>query len=133
MPMQTDYRQAIRDHIVDVFELKGRVVGVVELHVADNSLVLENLAIAPEVQGFGLGQKALDHAEATARALKKSALRLYTNQAFQSNLAFYRRKRFVETHEEMLPDGGVLVHFERSLDAPPRSRGTAYPLITEEQ
>jgi GNAT superfamily N-acetyltransferase len=119
--VETDYDKAIVEHLVVVVELKGRCIGLLELHVLPDHLLLENIAILPEVQGFGVGPRALSHAEEIACSLQKGALRLYTNKAFTTNLAFYVKHGFSETREEMLPDGGLLVHFEKKVAAFPRN------------
>jgi len=45
-------------------------------------------------------------------------VRLYTNKAFTSNLAFYRKLGYAIEREEALSSGGFLVHFVKSLAMP---------------
>jgi len=119
-PMETAYADAIVKHIVEVIELRGRCIGVLELHIHPEFLLLENIAISPEMQGFGIGPRALLHCEEVARDLSKRALRLYTNKAFASNISFYEKRGFTEIREELLPDGGLLVHFEKLISGEPQ-------------
>ncbi len=77
--------------------------------------MIENIAVAPSCQGRGLGSALLRHAENLADTLGVQTLRLYTNQKFQSNIAFYERFGFaVESTEPF--KGGWTVYMRKSLE-----------------
>ncbi len=76
--------------------------------------VIWSVAVAPAVQGRGLGRELMRFAEGRARALGRPTLRLFTNARMTRNLALYGRLGYVETHRETLPDR-VLVHMAKTL------------------
>jgi ribosomal protein S18 acetylase RimI-like enzyme len=63
----------------------------------DDHLHVDNVAVAPALQGRGLGRALLAFAEEEARRRGLPEVRLYTNAAMTDNLAFYPRLGFVET------------------------------------
>jgi ribosomal protein S18 acetylase RimI-like enzyme len=56
------------------------------------------VAVAPEVQGSGLGRLMLEFAEQAAIKAGYHAIRLYTNEAMTENIALYSRIGYAETH-----------------------------------
>lgn len=74
------------------------LTGVLVLETAVDHLLVENLAVAPDRQGTGLGSTLLAFAESQARASELPEVRLYTNEAMTDNVAFYSRRGYVETH-----------------------------------
>lgn len=114
-PMTVDYERAILDHVIDLHEHDGRMVALIEMVPETDCLLIENLAVSPAWQGRGLGDALLQHGTAFARSLQLSAVRLYTNAAFASNLRFYARRGFVEDRREHLAAGGTLVHLRKRL------------------
>lgn len=97
-PMDADHERAVRDGLVTVAEVDGEVVGLVVLVEADDHVLVENVAVAPDRQGGGVGSLLLRHAEARARAAGRPEVRLYTHEAMVENLARYARHGYVETH-----------------------------------
>lgn len=68
----------------------------------DDHLHVDNVAVAPALQGRGLGRALLAFAEQEARRRGLDEVRLHTNAAMTDNLAFYPNLGFVETarHEQ---------------------------------
>lgn len=97
-PMLEDYPQQIESGHVHVLDNGGRVQGFIILVAGDTSLLLDNLAIAPEAQGMGFGRLLMDFAEQQALASDYAAIDLYTNEAMTENIALYTRRGYVETH-----------------------------------
>jgi ribosomal protein S18 acetylase RimI-like enzyme len=64
----------------------------------DGHLLLDNIAVAPEAQGEGLGKKLVAFAESEALRRGFTELRLYTNEKMTENLTLYPRLGFEETH-----------------------------------
>ncbi len=69
------------------------------LEPAEDHLLLEDVAVAPQAQGLGVGGRLLWLAEEQACARGLREVRLYTNEAMTENLAYYLRRGYSETHQ----------------------------------
>lgn len=113
-PMQADYQQVLRDRTVILAEAGGRLAGLIVLHDEPDELVLENIAVDPQRQGSGLGGTLLDLAESTAQSAGHPSIRLYTHHLMTENIAFYRRRGYMEYPRP--GDGeGFLTHMRKQL------------------
>ncbi|HWI74027.1 MAG TPA: GNAT family N-acetyltransferase [Baekduia sp.] len=63
-------------------------------------LVVNNVAVAPALQGRGRGRALLEFAEDEARRRGLSEIRLHTNAAMADNLAMYPRLGYTEAGRE---------------------------------
>lgn len=95
-PMLLDYSQVVADGDTILAWREGEVVGMITVVVEPDGVLIQNVAVAPQTQGSGLGSRLLAHAEQIARDAGKPQLRLYTNEAMTENLEFYRRRGFAE-------------------------------------
>src|ERR1700745_102719 len=93
-PMTADYDAAVRAHEIDLLCAGNHLLAVLELILQPAHLWIENIAVAPDRQGQGLGRRLLAHAERKAAALGLAELRLLTNGAFAANIALYRSVGF---------------------------------------
>jgi ribosomal protein S18 acetylase RimI-like enzyme len=102
-PMGDDYEALTAAGRVHVLEDGDGVCGVLVLVPEPDALLLDNVAVAPGRQGRGIGRILMDFAEAEARRLGLQAVRLYTNERMEANVALYARRGYVETdrREEM--------------------------------
>jgi len=114
-PMVADYSHAVRHHVIDMLYLDGELAGLIEIIPEVDHLLIENLAVAPAFQGRGLGQHLLAHAEALTVSLGHGEIRLYTNQRFAANIAFYLKRGYRLDREEPFPGGSVAVHMSKRL------------------
>lgn len=96
--MSDDYEALIAAGAVWVAQDDGGLAGVLVLQTEADHLLVENLAVATDRQGAGLGSTLLTFAERRARCLRLSEVRLYTNEVMTENLRYYLRRGFVETH-----------------------------------
>lgn len=96
-PMLDDYASRIDAGQVWVMQRGSGIVGVLVLDRSAGGFLLDNVAVAPEAQGQGLGRELIGFAEAQARRLGASSIRLYTHVLMVENVARYRRLGFVET------------------------------------
>ena len=62
--------------------------------------LLDNVAVAPDRQGSGIGGFLLAYAEHRARAEHRSEIQLYTHVSMVENIARYTALGYVETHRE---------------------------------
>lgn len=104
-PMQTDYQKAVHEHQFDVAVDNGQILGLIETMQRDDHLWIENVAVAPEGQGRGIGRRLLAHAERKAAKSGCFEIRLLTNGAFQANLTLYRQLGYAVDREEDFMNG----------------------------
>ena len=114
-PMQADYEMAVREHDFDIAARDGALIGLIETMLRDDHLWIENIAVAPEAQGQGLGTLLLERTEERARAAGRSELRLLTNGKMDVNIVLYRRVGFSFDKEEPFADGTVVYMSKRLL------------------
>ena len=68
-PMTADYGRAVREHHIDLHEIDGHLIALIEMVQHPDHLLIENIAVRPDHHGLGLGGALMDHAETTARGL----------------------------------------------------------------
>jgi GNAT superfamily N-acetyltransferase len=96
-PMLDDYAALVRSHDIWVAADAGGVAGVIVLLAQADHLLLDNVAVAPERQGQGVGKALLRFAEQEARRRGFGELRLYTHEKMTENVAMYARAGWTET------------------------------------
>jgi ribosomal protein S18 acetylase RimI-like enzyme len=111
-PMLRDYSPAVGNGTVWVAGTP--VAGLISLIPADNSLLIENLAVHPAAQGTGLGRALMDFAEQRARQLRLPRLALYTNEVMTENQAIYAHLGYRETARRS-EDGYQRVFMQKEL------------------
>jgi ribosomal protein S18 acetylase RimI-like enzyme len=112
--MQADYERAVREHRIDLALLDGALAGLIETIEQADHLLIENVAVAPALQGRGVGRRLMAHAERLAGERGHAELRLYTNARFAENIALYRRLGYRVDREET-GALGVAVHMSKRL------------------
>ncbi|MBS0642933.1 MAG: GNAT family N-acetyltransferase [Proteobacteria bacterium] len=96
MPMTDDYGQRIADGQCWVLIDDAALAGVLVLEEQEDCFMLENIAVAPDRQGQGLGRVLLDFAETQAYRAGWDAITLYTNVKMTENIAIYRARGYEE-------------------------------------
>ncbi|NTJ62921.1 GNAT family N-acetyltransferase [Agrobacterium rhizogenes] len=114
LPMTADYAEAVRKHRIDLVEVGGELVALIEMVPASDHLLIENVAVSPRHQGRGIGRRLLAHAEQVAATLGLNDIRLYTNKRFAENMQLYLRCGYAIDREEPLKDG-FLVHMSKNI------------------
>jgi len=115
LPLQADYAGILTSHEVWLAEQAGRLTGVLILEPRTDDLLIWSIAVAPAMQGAGLGNELLIGAEARARALGLARLRLYTGEALAGNIAWYERHGYLRERVKTLADRRI-VHMVKRLD-----------------
>ena len=97
-PMLDDYARLIADGLVSVLEDAHRTMAAIIVLVPyPGHLLLDNIAVRPDRQGQGFGRQLIAFAEAEARRLGFTELRLHTHEKMVENIALYARLGFAET------------------------------------
>jgi ribosomal protein S18 acetylase RimI-like enzyme len=110
-PMLEDYAALIEACEVWVLVEGEEVLGVLVMRPAEDYLFVDNIAVAPECQGRGLGRELVAFAEEKAKAYDLPEIRLYTNEKMPENIAVYGRLGFEVTECKL--DGGYRRVFMR--------------------
>lgn len=116
LPMTADYERAVIDHVIDLLEEDGNLCGLIEMLPADSHLLIVNIAVRPDQQGRGLGDRLLQHAEWFARSLGLDEIQLYTNAVMASNLNFYGRRGYQEYRRGTIVPGSVTVFMRKKIE-----------------
>jgi len=124
MPMGEDYAPRIADGQVSVLEYEGATAGLIVLEHREDTLFIFSVAIAPDHQGKGLGQRLLSYAEDVARRHGLRKVVLFTNAKMERNIAIYRRFGFIEMRRRAHPTsaGFVIVDMEKTLGSTDKRR-----------
>jgi len=96
-PMLDDYAARVAEGAVWVLEEAAVIAAIVVLRPAPDYLLLDNIAVAPERQGSGLGRRLLAFAEAEASRRGYREIRLYTHQTMVENQRLYASIGYEET------------------------------------
>jgi len=99
-PMRADYTVLIAGGSVQVAAYDGDVCGVLVLKPAERHLLIENVAVHPNYQGRGLGQKLMRFAEQRASEAGLKEVWLYTNELMTENIAFYEWLSYEEVERQ---------------------------------
>jgi ribosomal protein S18 acetylase RimI-like enzyme len=96
-PMLDDYSARVLEGAVSVLEEGAAIAGIIVLLPATNYMLLDNVAVSPARQGFGLGRRLLAFAEAEALRRGYHEIRLYTHQTMVENQRLYASIGYEET------------------------------------
>jgi GNAT superfamily N-acetyltransferase len=94
-PMLQDYASVIRTSQVHVAVREQHIVGVLELLVTDEGLLLDSIAVDPSAQGTGVGRKLFEFAEQEAKRHGYDSIYLMTNEKMTENQALYSRIGYI--------------------------------------
>lgn len=86
-----------------VARANGRLVGAIRTQETDDVLLIRRIAIAPDLQGSGIGQMLLEAAESGSTAREAE---LFTGSRSEANLRLYERCGYVE-FERVPQDDGI--------------------------
>lgn len=92
------YARYIDAGYVHLLQEGSEIVGLLVLIPQSDTLLLDNVAVAPAAQGRGFGKALMQAAEKQARQLGFADITLYTQELMHENLTIYRRYGYVETH-----------------------------------
>ncbi len=95
--MLDDYRLRIGAGQVWVLIEGENIDGILVLEETPDGFLLDNIAVAPDRQGKGVGRALLEFAEAEASRRGWHEIRLYTNARMTENIALYKRIGYAES------------------------------------
>ena len=107
-------RKMIAGSLVLKATIGTRLAGSVRARINDRTCLVGRLAVAPDLQGRGIGQ-ALMRALEDELTGQVDACVLFTGHLSAANLRLYRRLGYGETHRERVADHLMLVHMRKTL------------------
>jgi ribosomal protein S18 acetylase RimI-like enzyme len=114
LPLLADYAEILAEYEVYLAERDGALDGVLILEPRPDDLLIWSVATALQAQGRGIGNTMLAFAEARARELGLTCMRLYTGEPLTGNIAWYRRHGYAHERIEDLGDRRI-VHLVKQL------------------
>jgi ribosomal protein S18 acetylase RimI-like enzyme len=107
IPLLADYAAILRDMEVWVSVTDARLMGALILEPRADDLLIWSIATDPAAQSAGLGRALLSAAEARARELGRTVVRLYTGTLLAHLLAWYGRHGYAVERIEVLSDRSI--------------------------
>ena len=95
--MKVQYDRLVETQKVYMLRVRGDVVGSVILSSEGDSVMVNNLVVAPSAQGRGFGRLLMKYAEDKARGQGLAAITLFANEKMHENIAWYTKMGFIET------------------------------------
>ena len=95
-----------------VARVGGRLVGAIRSRKADGLLLIGRIAIAPDMQGAGIGRALLDAAETHSGAEEAE---LFTGSLSEANIRLYESCGYVQTERVDTGDGIQEVYLRKRL------------------
>lgn len=114
VPLLTPAAEVLARYEVWLPDHDGKPAGALILDPTPDHLMIWSVSVDPAYQGSGFGNALLAAAEARARDLDLSVLRLYTGDKLVRNIDWYARRGYATERVEDLPDRR-LVHMLKRL------------------
>ncbi|WP_309066573.1 GNAT family N-acetyltransferase [Microbacterium sp.] len=116
MPPLTQTLDEVRAELADcigwVARVDGRLVGALRAQQSDGLLLIGRIAIAPDMQGEGIGRMLLEAAENGTRATEAE---LFTGSLSEANIRLYERCGYRQTERVPQGDGTEQVFMRKRL------------------
>ena len=120
LPPLVESGDQIRKMIAGSLVLKAtigtRIAGSVRARINDRTCLVGRLAVAPDLQGKGIGRALMVALEDEVAGLADACV-LFTGHLSEVNLRLYRSLGYGETHRERVADHLMLVHMRKPLMA----------------
>ena len=113
LPLTMEYGEVLDTYEAWLIEA-DELIGALILDPQPDHLLIWSIASAPLLQRRGVGKRLLAAAEARARALGLSTLRLYTGEKLTGNVRWYHRHGYAIERVEERPDRRI-VHMVKVL------------------
>jgi ribosomal protein S18 acetylase RimI-like enzyme len=113
-PMNADYQALVDEGKVFVLKEGEELLGSIVVAREGDAVSVNNLCVAPAMQGKGYGRILMGHAEEMARSQGLAAVILYTNEKMYENIALYSKLGFAEVGRKTA-DGYARVYFRKQL------------------
>src|SRR5262245_52492295 len=114
-PLTVSYADVLNSSTTWIAEdERGHLAGALVLKRAGDHLLIWSVAVAPELQGQGIGRRLLALAEREALRSGLPEIRLYTNEKMTENVALYERHGYAVTQRDVRADR-VIIHMSKAI------------------
>lgn len=117
MPPLTQTLEELRAELADangwVARVGPRLVGAIRVRETDDLLLIGRIAIAPDMQGSGIGRSLLEAAERDGRAPEAE---LFTGSLSEANVRLYESCGYRVTERVHQGDGTAQLFMRKALD-----------------
>ncbi|WP_324011294.1 GNAT family N-acetyltransferase [Microbacterium sp. JZ37] len=110
-----EVRWELRENLGCVALDGGRMVGALRARIDGELLLIGRIAIAPDMQGHGIGSRLLDAVEARGASAGAREAELFTGSLSEANIRLYERQGYRETERIEEGDGTAQVFLRKRL------------------
>ncbi|GLJ60103.1 GCN5 family acetyltransferase [Microbacterium barkeri] len=110
-----EVRWELRENLGCVALDGGRMVGALRARTDGELLLIGRIAIAPDMQGHGIGSRLLDAVEARGASAGAREAELFTGSLSEANIRLYERQGYRETERIDEGDGTAQVFLRKRL------------------
>jgi len=117
LPVTENYAPHIEHGGVWLLEIGSELAGLIVLEREPDHMLIFSVAVAPSLQGKGLGIRLLQWADEQTRKAGFDEVRLFTNSRMQRNIALYKSFGYRETgrRPNLKRSGWILVDMAKSI------------------
>ena len=108
-PLTADYDEVVRTRAVALIGSGDGIAGLIVHGPDEEEYLIDNVAVAPRLQGRGIGTTLIAHAERAAAEGGFDSIRLYTHELMAENRRLYARLGYVEYGERPVESGRVIL------------------------
>jgi len=110
-----EVRWELRENLGCVALDGGRMLGALRARIDGELLLIGRIAIAPDMQGHGIGSRLLDAVEARGASAGAREAELFTGSLSEANIRLYERQGYRETERIDEGDGTAQVFLRKRL------------------
>lgn len=110
-----EVRWELRENLGCVALAAGRMVGALRARIDGELLLIGRIAIAPDMQGHGIGSRLLDAVEARGASAGAREAELFTGSLSEANIRLYERQGYREMERIEEGDGTAQVFLRKRL------------------
>ncbi len=116
-PMLDDYAGRVKNDHTYVIKSRDRVIGLLVLIEDEKGMLLDNIAVHPDVQGQGIGKRLMDFAEDLVVRSGYTRITLYTHVTMTESFALYKHLGYAVSERKTV-DGYRRIYMEKTLEKP---------------
>lgn len=117
MPVLTQTLDQLRAELAGssgwVARQRGRLIGIIHAAETEELLLIGRIAVAPDIQGAGIGKRLLDIVEQNSRAPEAE---LFTGSLSESNIRLYQKCGYRITEEIDQGDGTAQIFMRKRIN-----------------